>query len=96
MYKKIRAIGEKAGKALTLSKYTTDLKMAYNSGRLGIATTSATVLPKIEDLPHFVDVEPAPQEFKAYSLWHKGNLTLPELCIALQSKENPLKESSVV
>ena len=96
MYKKIRDIGEKAGKTLTLSKYTTDLKAEYDSGKLGMITTSATVPLKGAALPHFVTAELTPQERKAYALWHAQELTLPELCVALRAKDNPLKESTVM
>lgn len=96
MYKKICEISENAGKTLTLSKYTTDLKADYDSGKLSMITTSATVRPKDEGLPHFVSAEPTPQEVKAYTLWHTQELTLTELCVALRSKDNPLKESTVM
>jgi hypothetical protein len=58
MYRKICGIAEKARRTLVLSKYTTDLKQDYESGRLGMITTTATILPKDEDRPHFVAVEP--------------------------------------
>lgn len=96
MYKKICGIAEKAGKTLVLSKYTTDLQMEYEAGRLGMITTSATVLFKDGNLPHFVVVEPTPQELKAYTLWHTRELSLTEMCVALRSKDNPLKETTVM
>ena len=96
MYRKICGIAEKAGKTLVLSKYTTDLKHDYESGRLGMITTAATILPKDEDRPYFVAAEPTPQELKAYTLWHTQGLSLAEMCIALRSKDNPLKESTVM
>jgi hypothetical protein len=96
MYKKICGIAEKAGKTLVLSKYTTDLQKEYDSGRLGMITTAAAILPKDEDIPYFVVVEPTPQELKSYTLWHTQGLTLAEMCVALRSKDNPLKESTVM
>lgn len=96
MYRKICGIAEKAGKTLVLSKYTTDFQKEYESGRLGMITTAATVLFKDGNLPHFVAVEPTPQELKAYTLWHTQGLSLPELCVALRSKDNPLKETTVM
>ncbi|KAF9781270.1 ribonuclease H-like domain-containing protein [Thelephora terrestris] len=90
MYKKICEIAEEAGKTLTLSKYTTDLKADYDSGKLGMITTSATFTPKN------ATAELTPQERKTYTLWHTEELSLPELCAALRSKDNPLKESTVI
>lgn len=94
MYRRICGIAEKAGKTLVLSKYTTDLKKEHESGRLAMITTAAAVLPR--DLPYSVTGEPTPQELKAYTLWHTQGLPLPEMCAALRSKDNPLKESTVV
>ena len=96
MYKKICGIAEKAKKTLVLSKYTTDLQKDYNSGRLSMITTAATVSPKDEDRPHFIMEEPTPQELRAYTLWHTQDLSLAEMCAILRSKDNPLKESTVV
>ena len=96
MYKKICGIAEKAKKTLVLSKYTTDLKKEYESGRLGMITTAATVSPKGEDLPDFITTEPTPQELKAYTLWHTQGLSLAEMCVALRSKDDPLKATTVV
>lgn len=96
MYKKICGIAEKAGKTLVLSNYTTDLKKDYEAGRLGMITTAAAISSKDEGLPRFVTGEPTPQEFKAYTLWHTQQLPLAEMCVALRSKDNPLKESTVM
>ena len=96
MYRRICGIAKKAGKTLTLSKYTTDLKGDYESGRLGMITTAAAVSPKDESRPHFVTAEPTPQELRAYTLWHTQGLSLAEMCVALRSKDNPLKESTVM
>ena len=96
MYKKISGIAEKAGKTLTLSSYTTDLKKEYDSGRLYMITTAATVSPKGEDLPSFVAAEPTTQELRAYTLWHTQGLSLAQMCVALRSKDNPLKEATVM
>ena len=96
MYKKICGIAEKAGKTLVLSRYTTDLKKEYESGRLSMITTGATITPKDENLPHFVAAEPTPQELRAYTLWHAQGSSLAQLCIALRSKDNPLKEATVM
>lgn len=96
MYRKICGIAAKAGKALVLSKYTTDLKKDYESGRLGMIITTATISPKDGDRSHFVAVEPTPQELKAYTLWHTQGLSLAEMCVALRSKDNPLKETTVM
>jgi len=96
MYKKIRGIAEKAGKTLVLSKYTTDFQKEYEAGRLGMITTAATVSFKDGNLPDFVAVEPTPQEVKAYTLWHTQRLSLTDMCVALRSKDNPLKETTVM
>jgi len=96
MYKKICGIAEKAKKTLVLSKYTTDLQKDYESGRLGMITTSATVSPKDGDRPYFVAGEPTPQEMRAYTLWNMQELSLAEMCVVLRSKDNPLKESTVM
>jgi len=96
MYKKICGIAEKAGRTLVLSKYTTDLQKEYEAGRLGMITTSATVLFKDGSLPHFVAVEPTPQELKAYTLWRTQRLSLTDMCVALRAKDNPLKETTVM
>ena len=96
MYRRICGIAEKAGRKLVLSKYAADLKKDYESGRLGMNKTAATVSPKDENRPHFVIAEPSPQELKAYTLWHKQGLSLTEMCVALRSKDNPLKESTVM
>jgi hypothetical protein len=90
MYRKICEVADRAGKTLTLSKYTTDLKADYDSGKLSMITTSATVTPKN------ATAELTPQERKTYTLWHTEELSLPELCAALRSKDNPLKESTVM
>lgn len=79
-----------------LSNYTTDLKKDYEVGRLGMITTAAAILPKGDDRPHFVTGDPTPQELKAYTLWHTQRLSLVEMCVALRSKDNPLKESTVM
>ena len=96
MYRKICGIAEKAGKTLVLSKYTTDLQKEYESRRLGMITTATTVLFKDGNLPYFVAAEPTPQELKAYTLWHTQGLSLAEMCVALRSKDNPLKETTVM
>lgn len=96
MYKKICGIAEKAGKTLVLSRYTTDLKKDYESGRLAMITTAATISPKDEGRPYFVTTEPTPQELRAYTLWHAQELSLAEMCIALRSNDNPLKGSTVM
>ena len=96
MYRKIYGITEKAGKKLVLSKYATDLKKDYKSRRLGMNKTVATVSPKDENCPHSIIAEPSPQELKAYTLWHKQGLSLTEICVTLWSKDNPLKESTVM
>lgn len=96
MYGKICGIAAKAGKTLVLSKYTTDLKKDYESGRLGMIITVATISPKDGDRSHFVAVEPTPQELKAYTLWYTQGLSLAEMCVALRSNDNPLKESTVM
>jgi len=96
MYRKICGIAAKAGKTLVLSKYTTDLEQDYKSGRLGMIVTTATISPKDGGRPHFVAIEPTPQELKAYTLWHTQGLSLAEMCVALRSKDNPLKESTVM
>ncbi|KAF9645234.1 ribonuclease H-like protein [Thelephora ganbajun] len=96
MYRKICGIAERAGKTLMLSNYTTDLKTDYESRRLGMITTAATIFPKDEDRPYFVAAEPTPQELRAYTLWHTQGLSLTELCVALRSRDNPLKECTVI
>jgi len=96
MYKKICGIAEKAEKTLTFSKYTTDLKRDYDSGKLRMITTVFTVPTAKKNLPPHVIQELTPQEFKAYTLWHKEGRTLTEVCVALRSKDNPLKESTVM
>lgn len=79
-----------------LSKYTTDLKQDYELGKLGMITTAATISLKDKDRPYFVAAEPTPQELRAYTLWHTQGLSLTEMCIALRSNDNPLKESTVM
>jgi len=96
MYKNICGIAEKNGKTLVLSKYTTDLQKEYDTGRLGMITTAATVWFKGGDLPYYVMIEPTLQELKAYTLWHTQGLSLTEMCVALRSKDNPLKETTVM
>lgn len=96
MYRSICRIAENAGKTLVLSRYTTDLKKEHESGRLGMITTSDTISLKDEGVPHFVAVKPTPQELRAYTLWHTQGLSLAEICIALRSKDNPLKETTVM
>ena len=96
MYRRICEIAQKAGKTLNLSGYTTDLERDYNSGKLKMITTTATVSPKDEDLPSFVTAEPTSQELKAYNLWHMQGMSLAEMCAALRSKNNPLKGSTVM
>ena len=96
MYNKICRIAEKAEKTLVLSKYTTDLQKDYESGRLCMITTAATVSPKDEGRPYFVAGEPTPQELRAYTLWHMQELSLAEMCVVLRSKDDPLKESTVM
>ena len=96
MYRKICGIAEKAGKTLLLSEYTTDLKKDYESGKLGMITTAATISPKDENRPYFVAAEPTPQELRAYSMWHTQGLSLAEMCATLRSKDNPLKETTVM
>jgi len=96
MYMKIRGIAEKSGKTLVLSKYTTDLKKEYESGRLGMITTAATIPLQDEGVPHSVAMKPTPQELRAYTLWHTQGLSLAEMCTALRSKDNPLKETTVI
>jgi len=79
-----------------LSDYTTDLKKDYESGKLGMITTAATISPKDENRPYFVVAEPTPQELRAYNMWHTQGLSLAEMCVALRSKDNPLKETTVM
>lgn len=96
MYKKISGIAENAGKTLTFSKYTTDLKRDYDSGKLVMITTTSTVPTAKKNLPAHVTPELTLQELKAYTLWHKEGQTITELCAALRSKDNPLKESTIM
>lgn len=96
MYKKICGIAEKTGKTLEFSRYTTDLKTEYESGRLNMITTAATITPKDGGHAYYVKPEPTPQELKAYTLWHIQGLSLAEMCVALRSKDNPLKETTVM
>jgi hypothetical protein len=96
MYRKICGIAEKAGKTLVLSAYTTDLKKDHESGKLRMITTAATISPKDVGRPYFVAVEPTPQELRAYGMWHTQGLSLVEMCVALRSKDNPLKETTVM
>ncbi|KAH9915205.1 ribonuclease H-like domain-containing protein [Fomitopsis serialis] len=39
---------------------------------------------------------PSPQHLRAYNLWHYRDAPLQEICATLRSKENPLKESTVI
>jgi hypothetical protein len=96
MYRKISEIAQKAGKNLTLFNYTTDLQKEHDSGRLSMVTTAVTISPKDEDIASSSTTEPTPQGLKAYNLWHIQELPLPKLCVALGSKESPLKQSTVM
>ncbi|KAI0752906.1 ribonuclease H-like domain-containing protein [Daedaleopsis nitida] len=39
---------------------------------------------------------PRPQHLRAYNMWHHRDMPLHDICAALRSKENPLKESTVI
>ncbi|OSD00619.1 ribonuclease H-like protein [Trametes coccinea BRFM310] len=39
---------------------------------------------------------PRPQHLRAYNLWHHRSMSLPDICAALRTKDNPLAASTVI
>jgi hypothetical protein len=63
-----------------------------------VSSNSGTV-----QLSSFTDIigndsmpRPTPQQMRAYNLWHYKHMPLETICATLRSKENPLKESTVM
>lgn len=91
MYKKIKAAAELNERTLEPEKYTTDLRVKYKSGELCL--TLPRPYPGAKEPEK---VEPSPQHKRSYLMWHSRGRLLADICATLRTKENPLKESTVM
>lgn len=77
------------------TKPTSTLSGNASLRKTASASTGLTRLDTADD-EGFVPIYQRPQHIRAYNLWHVRCLALPELCATLRSKENPLKQTTVM
>ncbi|TFY80352.1 hypothetical protein EWM64_g3659 [Hericium alpestre] len=112
VYKRCLALARESKRTVTPSDYTTDLYVEMNpppaparpepSVAEAVATPTASTSTVLGRSSMADDTEepllrppPRPQELRAYMLWRRGD-GLASICASLRSRENPLKDSTVM
>ena len=69
-----------------------------NPGAFTFSVTEAEMLTKFTNNSSLVQYysQPTRQQSRAYELWHRDALPLPNICAMLGSPQNPLKEGTVM
>lgn len=102
MYNRLLAIAAEQGRSLGPMPYGSSithlpkpLSSTVNTSSAGSGMhRSVSYVSDVTDLQ-----EPprhSPQHLRAYNLWHNKDMPLHEICATLRTKENPLKESTVM
>ena len=101
VYNRLLAIAAEQGRSLGPAPYGSNIIHAPTSAVASTSGASAGMHRSVSYVSDVADLQgprprQSPQHLRAYNLWHNKDMPLHEICAALRTKENPLKESTVM
>ncbi|TFY58764.1 hypothetical protein EVJ58_g6213 [Rhodofomes roseus] len=105
VYNRLLDIAAEQGRALGPAPYGNQIvpgMRSTNGTSSSISLASSTssshrTVSYVNDVDELLDrPRQSPQHLRAYNLWHHREAPLAEICATLRSRENPLKESTVI
>lgn len=104
VYNRLLTIAAEQGRSLGPTPYGSSIShtpappsAVATSSAGGGTHRSVSYVSDVADLPQGSESwRPSPQHLRAYNLWHHKDMPLQDICAALRTRENPLKESTVM
>lgn len=98
MYNRLLVIAEEQGRSLGPFPYGSTINHA--PAPIAMSSVGSGAHRSVSYVSDATDMlgssRPSPQYLRAYNLWYQKDMPLQDICAALRTRENPLKESTVM